>query len=127
MQAILSHLDLVPTILAAAGVPAVTELDGKNALPLFQGHTPSIRDGAMIECVDDPHNLRLKTYVNSKRKLTWYNGQSYGELYDLDLDPREKINQWNNPAYAGDKSELLGHILEKLEPLENRAPRDCYA
>jgi arylsulfatase A-like enzyme len=127
IPAIVSHLDLVPTILAAAGLPAEPELDGRNALPLFQGETNSIRDGAMIECVDDPHKLRLKTYVTADRKLTWYNGHDFGELYDLVNDPREKVNLWNNPAYAADKSRLLGHILEKLEPLENRAPRDCYA
>jgi arylsulfatase A-like enzyme len=126
-KAILSHLDLVPTILAAAEVPASPDLDGKNALPLFRGSTSSIRDGAMIECTDDPHKLRLKTYITPGRKLTWYNGHSFGELYDLVQDPREKINQWDNPAYAAEKSQLLGHILEKLEPLENRAPRDCYA
>ena len=126
-QAILSHLDLVPTMLAAAELPPGPSLDGKNALPLFRGDAASIRDGAMIECIDDPHKLRLKTYVTPERKLTWYHGQTFGEFYDLVKDPREKINLWDNPAYAAEKSLLLGHILEKLEPLENRAPRDCYA
>jgi arylsulfatase A-like enzyme len=125
--AILSHLDLVPTILAAAELPPESGLDGKNALPLFQGSLPSIRDGAMIECIDDPHKLRLKTYVTSDRKLTWYNGQTFGELYDLTEDPKEKVNLWDHLDYATEKAHLLAHILEKLEPLENRAPRDCEA
>jgi len=125
--AIVSHLDLVPTMLAAAGLPSDPGLDGKDALPLLRGDTASIRDGAMIECIDDPHKLRLKTYVTPERKLTWYHGQTFGELYDLVKDPREKVNQWDNPAYAAEKAQLIGHILEKLEPLENRAPRDCYA
>jgi arylsulfatase A-like enzyme len=125
--AILSHLDLVPTMMAAAELPSDPGLDGTSALPLFQGSVASIRDGAMIECIDDPHKLRLKTYVTPDRKLTWYNGQTFGELYDLAKDPREKVNLWDNPAYAAEKGHLLGHILEKLEPLENRVPRDCEA
>ena len=81
----------------------------------------------MIECVDDPKKLRLKTYVTSNYKLTWYHGQTFGELYDLTRDPREKVNLWNDPAYDIEKSNLLGRLLEKMEPLEKRAPRDCYA
>jgi len=127
VKPLVSHLDLVPTILAAAELPPEPGLDGFNALPLFQGKTTSIRDGAMIECVDDPHKLRLKTYVTADRKLTWYHGHAWGEFYDLTKDPREKVNLWNNPAYAAEKSVMLGHILEKMEPLEKRAPRDCYA
>ena len=126
-SAIVSHLDIVPTILAAAELPQDYSLDGRNALPLFQGTTAAIREGALIECIDDPQKLRLKTYVTAESKLTWYHGQSFGELYDLAQDPREKMNQWDNPAYAAEKARLLGCILEQLESLESRVPRDCYA
>jgi arylsulfatase A-like enzyme len=127
LTAIVSHLDLVPTILSSAGAAGDARLDGRDALPLLRGETEGIRDGAMIECVDDPHKLRLKTYVTLDRKLTWYHGHAFGELYDLALDPREKVNRWDDPAYAEDKHRLLGRIMEKLEPLEKRAVRDCYA
>jgi len=127
ITSIMSHLDLVPTILAATGTAGHSELDGRDVLPLLRGETESVRDGALIECVDDPHKLRLKTFVTADRKLTWYHGQTFGELYDLALDPREKVNRWDDPAYAEDKHHLLGRIMEKLEPLEKRAPRDCYA
>jgi arylsulfatase A-like enzyme len=127
VPAIVSHLDLVPTILEAAQLPAATELDGRSALPLFRGDVAAIREGAMIECIDDPQKLRLKTYVTLDRKLTWYHGQSFGELYDLVRDPAEKVNHWNDPDYAADKLLLLSRILERLEPLEKRVPRDCYA
>jgi arylsulfatase A-like enzyme len=127
IPSIVSHLDVVPTILAAAGAPADARLDGCDALPLLRGETASIRDGAMIECIDDPHKVRLKTYVTPMRKLTWHHGHEYGELYDLALDPREKVNRWDDPAYAADKHRLMARIMEKLEPLERRAERDCYA
>jgi arylsulfatase A-like enzyme len=124
---IVSHLDLVPTILAAAGVASDARLDGVNALPLLRGEMESVRDGAMIECIDDPQKMRLKTFVTHDRKLTWHHGQEYGELYDLALDPREKVNRWNDPAYAADRQRLMARIMAQLEPLERRAERDCYA
>jgi arylsulfatase A-like enzyme len=127
VETIVSHLDLVPTILSAVGLPPVQGLNGSDALPLFRGEVAAIRDGAMIECIDDPRKLRLKTYITLERKLTWYHGHPFGELYDLVLDPGEKINRWNDPEYADDRSRLLSQILERLEPLEKRAARDCYA
>ncbi len=127
VPAIISHLDLVPTILSAVGAPPESQLDGRDAMPLLRGEVDHVRDGAMIECVDDPHKLRLKTYVTSDRKLTWYHGHAFGELYDLTLDPREKVNRWDDPSYAADRNRLLSRIMEQLEPLEKRAVRDCYA
>jgi arylsulfatase A-like enzyme len=125
--ALLSHLDIVPTLLAAVGLPAEPELDGFDALPLLRGEVGGIRDGVMVECIDDPRRLRLKTYITETRKLTWYAGAAYGELYDLAQDPGEKVNRWDDPAYASDKSDLLARLLSRLEPLERREPRDCYA
>ena len=86
-----------------------------------------MRDHALIECVDDPRKLRLKTLVTPTRKLTWYADRDFGEFYDLELDPREKINHWNTPSYAADKSALLRKLLSELEHLERREPRHSYA
>ncbi len=127
LAALINQVDLAPTILAAAGAPCPAELDGIDALPLLRGEAPTLRESTLIEFVDDPRTLRLKTIVTTNRKLTWYAGQDYGELYDLEHDPREKINQWDNPAYAAEKARLLGQLLSMMEPLEKRAPRYTYA
>lgn len=124
--ALISQVDIAPTLLAAAGVDD-TGVEGYNALPLLRGETACLRDAALVECVDDPHGLRLKTIVTEDRKLTWYAGQHYGELYDLARDPREKINRWDDPAYAAERARLLGRMLDFSEPNERRAPRFCYA
>ncbi len=126
-QTLFSHVDIVPTILAAIGEAPPTVTDGINALPLLNGQQKTHRDSVLVECVDDPSGLRLKTVVTDTRKLTWYCGQEYGELYDLEKDPGECINQWSNPAYAIDKTELLAAILEVMEPLEKRVERLSYA
>ena len=127
LSSLINQVDLVPTILSAIDAPCPEECDGFNALPLLRGEAPTIREATLIECVDDPRKLRLKTIVTHNRKLTWYAGQDYGELYDLECDPREKVNQWDNPAYATEKARLLGQLLGMMEPLEKRAPRYAYA
>lgn len=127
LSTLISHVDLAPTILSAAGLDRPAALDGFDALPLLRGEASSLRDAALIECVDDPGGLRLKTLVTVDRKLTWYCGQDYGELYDLETDGREKVNRWDDPAYGKDRLRLLGRLLDALEPLERRVERDCYA
>ena len=122
-QALFSHVDIVPTILAAVGLDIPSNTDGVNALPLSTGE----RDAVLVECVDAPCGLRLKTIVTDTRKLTWYCGKTYGELYDLEKDPGELVNQWENAAYAADKAYLLSRILEDMEPLERRVERLSYA
>lgn len=126
-NALFSHADIVPTVLAAAGLPIPTDIDGVDAMPMLSREQDSVRDSLLIECVDDPQGLRLKTIVTDNRKLTWYCGHPYGELYDLESDPAERINHWDNPTYASDKAHLISAILEEMEILEKRVERTSYA
>ncbi len=126
-EALLSQVDLAPTALAAAGLPAPGNLDGVNALPLLRGEAQAVRETALVECVDDPRGIRSKTLVTPGHKLTWYAGQDYGELYDREADPREKVNRWEDSAYLEVRARLLGTLLDLQEPLERRAERYCYA
>ena len=126
-QALFSHVDIVPTVLAAAGLPITEDIDGVDAMPILSGEQESVRDTLLIECVDDPQGLRLKTIVTDTRKLTWYCGHPYGELYDLENDPAERVNQWDNPAYASEKANLISAILADMEVLERRVERTSYA
>ena len=126
-QALFSHVDIVPTVLAAAGLPIPSDTDGVDAMPMLTGEQDNVRDSVLVECIDDPQGLRLKTIVTDTRKLTWYCGHPSGELYDLADDPTERVNQWDNPSYAADKAQLIGAILEQMETLENRVERLSYA
>lgn len=127
-DALISQVDLVPSILAAVGVDQPhEEMDGLNMLPLMCGDSAQSRDAAIVECVDNPGFLRAKSVVTEDRKLTFYHGQSFGELYDLRNDPGEIRNLWNDPAYAADKHTLMSRLMDHMEPLERRVPRLCYA
>ncbi|MHB9025160.1 MAG: sulfatase family protein [Armatimonadota bacterium] len=126
-SALISQVDLAPTVLEAVGLPVPAGIDGSSALPFLRGEAERIRPSALVECVDDPHKLRLKTLITSTHKLTWYAGQSSGELYDLEADPRERVNRWDDPTCATVKASMLAELLTLQEPLERRQPRYCYA
>jgi arylsulfatase A-like enzyme len=127
IQSLCSHVDLAPTILAAIGASIADEIEGLNALPLLQAEKETIRDHVITECVDDPNHLRLKTITTQNRKLTYYHGEDFGELYDLTTDPGEICNRWDDPEYRQDRNQLTARIVDHLERLERRAERYSYA
>jgi arylsulfatase A-like enzyme len=126
---LVSQVDVVPTILDAAGAAplAPSIIDGVSLLDLLRGRRLAKRPAVVVECVDDPAGLRLKTVVTARYKLTHYHGHEFGELYDLEEDPGEARNRWSDPAYAGARSELLGTLVDHAERLERRATRFSYA
>jgi arylsulfatase A-like enzyme len=55
-----------------------------------------------------------------KYRYSYYRGKDYGELYDLEKDPQEFDNLWNNKNYAEIKQKLHAILLERI--LDARDP-----
>ena len=47
-------------------------------------------------------------------KLIYYQNRSYGEFYDLQNDPYEKYNLWDDPLLQGRKYELMKRLIDRL-------------
>ena len=127
VDGLVSQVDIVPSVLAALQTTIPREVEGVDFMPLLTSDAESVRDDLIIECIDDPKCLRLKTVVTENRKLTYYHGEEFGELYDLDKDPGEIRNCWDDPAYRRDKMRLISRIIDHAERLERRADRISYA
>lgn len=106
-DAMLSLVDLAPTFLDLAGIPIPRSMTGKSQRPVLDGSVSEVRDHVIVENHHQPTTLHLKTYVNSRYKLTVYYNQEYGELFDLQEDPEEVNNLWNEPEAQPLKQELL--------------------
>ena len=46
-------------------------------------------------------------YRDRRHKLSVYHGHEIGELFDLETDPWEFDNLWDDPASAAIKAELI--------------------
>ncbi len=66
--------------------------------------------------------LRAKTIRTRTHKLTAYQGERYGELYDLEADPGEFVNRWEDPAYSEIKCGLLAGLIDLLSESQGRLP-----
>lgn len=105
--AIQSLVDIAPTMLDFAGLPIPRTMTGVSEKPVWTGETARARTCALCEDHHEPTTIHLRSYVDERYKLTVYYRQTYGELFDLQNDPQETRNLWDDPASQSLKQELL--------------------
>jgi len=102
-----SLVDLAPTFLDMIGTKIPGSMSGISQRRVWMGEKESLRNHIICENHHEPTTIHLKTYVNERYKITVYYNQEYGELYDLENDPNEINNLWDNPDCNSLKAELL--------------------
>lgn len=112
-------VDIAPTLLDAAGLEIPNDMQGKSLVPLLTGEAPisTHKERVICEFNDalgsnaDPRPTHATMSFDGRYKLIIYHGMDLGELFDLEQDPGEFENLWNDAQYAQLKSELLiAHI-----------------
>ncbi|MGX1830015.1 sulfatase family protein [Paenibacillus taichungensis] len=106
-NAIQSLVDLAPTFLSFCNIAIPHAMTGIDQKKVWLGAKEAVRNHALCEFRHEPTTIHQKTYVEQRYKITVYYNQTYGELFDLEQDPDERFNLWNEPEYTELKSELL--------------------
>jgi len=102
-----SLVDFTPTFLEWVGLKVPRTMSGISQAEVWKGNSESVRDHIIVENQHTATTMNLRTYVNERYKITVYFNNEYGELYDLQNDPKEVHNLWDNPEIEALKSELL--------------------
>ena len=121
---LVQNIDMAPTFLEMAGLKVPDEMQGKSILPVMKGKTPSDwRDSLYYHYYEfsGSHTVPNHEAVASKRyKLVHYYDINHHELIDLEKDPLEMKNQFNNPEYASViksmRSKLVQHKKDYTVP-----------
>jgi len=96
-------------------VPGPADWEACSLAPVLEGTKAAIRDKVYAELARD-HIQSGAEYIVMQRdarwKIVYYLGEPYGELYDLQSDPGEKRNLWNDPASAETRERLLRELFE---------------
>ncbi|GIO60312.1 sulfatase family protein [Paenibacillus cineris] len=106
-SAIQSLVDLAPTFLSLCDLPVPYAMTGIDQKKVWLGEAVQARDHAICEFRHEPTTIHQKTYVDERYKITVYYNQTYGEIFDLQEDPGELNNLWDDPEHAPLKTELL--------------------
>ena len=121
------HIDLAPTFASIAGLEPDPAFQG-SSLPVLPGS--SRHERSIITWDDDPpdepryHNgnaIQLTTMYRDGYICTLYDRTGYydgteGELYDVERDPHQWENLWDDPAFASIKSDLLADLKDHMPP-----------
>ena len=66
--------------------------------------------------------VRMRTLRDHRHRLTLYDGQAWGELYDLQADPLELRNLWHDPAARALRAELTERLARAMLAAVDTSP-----
>jgi len=121
---LVSHVDLLPTLLAAAGLPAPSGVQGRNFLLLLDRHTADWRNEVYFELAEfvTGRGLRTPQYTYAAaapKERAWHSvprAPRYVEymLYDSNQDPWQQVNLAGRAPYAKTAEELRGRLAARM-------------
>lgn len=128
LPSLVSTLDFVPTILDLAGAApdalfhrgnakADFRLPGKSLLPQLRGGRAD-PDRAVLCEFDNGMKagpiVRTRTLVTQRWKLSLFAGEGGGILFDLENDPHERINLWDDVQMRSVRANLTEQLLREI-------------
>lgn len=127
------NVDFAPTFLEAAGVPVPTDMQGRGFRSILEGKRPANWRQEMYYRYYHPghHNVAAHYGIRTTRyKLIYFHQLGQWELYDLQRDPREKRNEYANPAYGATVRRLTARLqrlkreLKDTDQYQDSLPED---
>jgi len=119
VEKMIANIDVMPTVLAAAGLQAPKGLDGANFLPLLQNKSAAWRDALLYEYYWErnfPQTPTMHAVRTDQYKYIHYHGiWDIDELYDMQKDPYETNNLISEEQHATARGKLNQQLFEILE------------
>ncbi|MCH2207940.1 MAG: sulfatase [Lentisphaerales bacterium] len=115
---LVQNLDYAQTMLEMAGVSAPSDMQGKSLVPLLKEENPAWRESLYYHYYEGEHSwhkVAAHYGIRTERyKLIHFHTHDEWELYDLQNDPNEMSNVYQNPEYK----ELTENLKKQLKNLQ---------
>ena len=135
-NALVELTDLAPTLLELAGLEKLPQMPGRSLLPLLEGRTEphvhrefvrseyygALKSDGKLGRVSS-HGTMLRT---DRHKLVNYHGHQLGEFFDLERDPWEFDNRWQDSAYTEMRLRLTQMSFDALAHAVNPVFREFH-
>ena len=124
-----SGVDIMATAMAAAGGAGGSDTGGRAMLNDDLRVCPEGRREFVLaewEDADLSHPTNgMRCVRTHEHKLVAYRDRTIGELYDLERDPHESHNRYNDPAYASVQQNLFGLLGTCYQASRPAVRREC--
>lgn len=125
IEAMVANLDVAPTILAAAGLTAPSEMIGASLLPLARGEQVPWRQELLYEYYWErnfPQTPTVFALRTNQHKFIRYHGLwDVDELFDLATDPLEMTNLAYQPGQAQRARQMSERLFALLAETDGTA------
>ena len=142
VEGMVQHTDILPTILELVGMdipPGVQGISQEQVLTTDSSntnyewaYTEAVGSGEYHPEYFDSNGKRenrrsqnpvnIYTIRNLDWRISYHSGASTGELYMLKNDPNEFNNLWDDPDYAGKKTELTEILMNRVANTRDPLP-----
>ena len=121
---IITNIDFAPTLLELAGITTTQKMQGTSFVPVLEGNTPNNWQDAMYyhyyefpfwHHVQPHYGIRTQKYTLAH----FYYNIDVWELYDLEKDPNQMNNIYNDPNYTSTITELKAKLKNLMIKYEN--------
>ena len=117
---LVTHLDLMPTLVEAGGASVPEGLDGRSFLPVLRGEEQrKWRDSVYLEYHGDVWGCYTQRTVRTDSFKYVYNPYDLDELYNLEEDPYEMKNLVNMPSYSAVLDEMRARLRGWIEATDD--------
>ena len=129
-QGLVELVDIPQTLLEAVGLPEGEGMQGKSLWPLLTGAADPDDHKPYVLCeyfdalgMPDARHTRASMYFDGRYKLSVYHSHGTGELYDLQEDPSEFHDLWDDPGHRALRCELTARAFDALMRVCEPGPR----
>jgi arylsulfatase A-like enzyme len=120
INSLVQNLDFAPTFLDYAGVKIPSDMQGESFRKLVSGKTTKWRDAIYYTYYEYPsiHMVKRHYGISTDRYklIHFYYDIDEWELYDLQKDPHEMLNVYNDPSYK----KVRENMHKKLDQLRKK-------
>jgi arylsulfatase A-like enzyme len=115
-DALASTMDIGATVLERARIEPASGMQAKSFLPAIEQGRP-VRDSVFIQYDHQAPNpgtqepARVHSLIDGRYRISVFHGTGWGELYDLQGDPGEFENLWDDPAHAATRARMTERLL----------------
>jgi arylsulfatase A-like enzyme len=116
IKKLVQNLDFAPTLLDYAGIKAPKEMQGASFRQLVSGQTTQWRDAVYYTYYEYPavHMVKRHYGISTERYklMHFYHDIDEWELYDLQTDPKEMKNVYDDSKYKDIRTMMHKRLLE---------------